>query len=88
MMTGFELGPLVSEVTALPTDPQPLPKENIGNYQTVLYYLEVVLKMDFGMQIEVHINVCTFKVVITVQLSEWLFQQSQTQIRIQSLAIF
>ena len=25
-MTGFELGPLVSEVTALPTAPQPLPK--------------------------------------------------------------
>ena len=44
--------------------------------------------MDFGVQIEVHIDVCTFKVVITVQLSEWLFQQSQTQIRIQSLAIF
>ena len=47
MMTGFELGPLVSEVTALPTDPQPLPKENIGNYQTVPYYLEVVLKNGF-----------------------------------------
>ena len=54
-MTGFKLQPLVSEATALPTEPQPLPPFCCGWLTTTIFYY---MRTNGEAQTKYLINVC------------------------------
>ena len=74
-------GPLVSEATTLPTEPQPLPRKHIFEaYNVISMYLRLTSVLLVGIQLLCnikHIKRLAFRAVVVAQLAERLLPISE-----------